>query len=84
MDMYKTEYDFSEHCQGKFYPRGPGNGLGPHGGYLNPGTRFESKEICEQVTSIANEVYKRGYEKAQYDMQKSMGINTGKDNEPQL
>lgn len=76
MGIYKTRYDSSEHCQGKYYPNGPGDGLGTHGGYLWPNTRFESKEVCDQVTAIANESYRQGYEQAQRDMRKACGINT--------
>lgn len=77
--MVEKKYSLGHDHYGKWYVAGPNarHGCGEfsyHGGYMNPGSRFESEEEGKKAAGLCNLAYQAGYENAQRDIQKSLGI----------
>lgn len=68
--IYKTAFG----SDSKYYVDGPGNGFGYYGGTLWPEMRFKDEKSAEVATNIANKAFAMGYEKAQRDIKKALGI----------
>lgn len=69
---YKSAYG----NDGKFYVDGPAQGgeCSYYGGTLYSDMRFDTREPADVAAKFANLCYKQGYEAAQLDMQKALGI----------
>lgn len=67
---YRAGHD----SEGKHRVLGPGDGLSYYSGTLWPHLACATKEECERMATIANTAYEQGYERAQRDIQKSLGI----------
>lgn len=63
-----------DHTSGKFYIQGPGRGFGCHCGLLFPEMQFVSNTSVAQAVKVAESAYAAGYEQAQADMRKVMGV----------
>lgn len=59
----------------KEYVDGPGEGLGYYLGTLWASLRFDDVKNAERAAKIANLAYREGYEQAQHDIRKALGIN---------
>ena len=68
--IYTTGYG----SDGKYYVDGPGKGFSYYGGTLWPEMRFETEKEADIATNIANKAFEMGYEKAQRDIKKALGI----------
>jgi hypothetical protein len=72
--MSKFKYKPSTRAEGMPYVSGPGNGLGYHGHTLNPDLTCGSEQEAERAARIANIAYQAGYNQAQFDIQKALGL----------
>lgn len=70
-------YEAGRNHEGTDYVCGPGEGLGHYSQLLYPGLACKNKDEAERAAAIANIAYASGYEKAQYDTRRSMGIRGG-------
>jgi len=68
--IYKTAYGSDQ----KYYVDGPGNGFSYYGGTLWPEMRFETENSASVATNIANKAFFEGYQRAQRDIKKVLGI----------
>lgn len=63
---------------GTSYVAGPNTGSGSdfsyYGGTLSPGSRCESAAAAETAATLCNAAYQAGYEQAQADMRRVMGV----------
>lgn len=57
-----------------YYVSGPGDAFSYHGGYMSPHTRFQDRTHAEQASVLAECAYWTGYEQAQRDIRKALGI----------
>lgn len=58
----------------KYCIDGPGVGFGYHSHFLWANRQFEFKTDAITVANMCNDAYNEGYEKAQFDMKKILGI----------
>lgn len=72
----KPPYESSFGSDRKYYIDGPdyGGQCGYHGGVLNPQYRWDDEELTERIAELMNIAYRKGYEKAQFDIRKTLGI----------
>ena len=77
---YSVAYD-PEPCDNNFrryepmwFPRGPGDGFGDHGGRLLQSTRFPTKVLTQQVVAAMNVAYWAGYAKAKKEIRAALGV----------
>jgi hypothetical protein len=59
---------------GKFYPKGPGNGLDHYSGTLYSELRYNSEYEAMKATNIANIAFNEGIEHQQRIVLKVLGI----------
>lgn len=59
---------------GRLYVDGPGHGFGYNAGTLWPSQRFSSEADVEAATRCCNVAYQEGYEAAQRDIRKALGL----------
>lgn len=76
---FEGPYKLGNDSDSKWFVSGPGpNNAGGefnyHGGYMNPHTRFYDESTCNQVVHLCNMAHKAGYEQAQRDLRKALGI----------
>ncbi|MCK4790222.1 MAG: hypothetical protein KAV87_41165 [Desulfobacteraceae bacterium] len=72
--MTTEPYESRINGAGKPHVRGPGNGLGYHSHALYPQLNCRDSDEAERAAKIANIAYEEGYNTAQQDMRKSMGV----------
>lgn len=74
-----AKYQANISSENGWYCHGPE----PHGGsgqfryegwYLNPQSRFDTADLAKQVSVLLNLAYQAGYEQAQAEMRKAVGL----------
>jgi len=73
--MSDPKYEAGRNNEGFDCVIGKGNGLGYYAHTLNEGLTCRDKEESTRAAKIANIAYATGYEQAQYDIRKSMGLD---------
>ena len=71
---YKLKYTPRTGSDNKWYPHGPGKGLDYYGGFLYSNIRWNTEEEVVPICEIADSAYNAGYQQAQYDIKKALGI----------
>ncbi len=72
--MAKQVYEPTADREG-YYLEGPGGGMFEYNGRtLYPNSRFNTMEEADEVGVLVNAGYKAGYEQAQKDIRKALGI----------
>lgn len=59
---------------GKHCVYGSGNGFGYDAGTLWPSCRLSSEADANAAARLCNEAYREGYNRAQYEIQKALGL----------
>lgn len=72
----KNPYEARHGSDGKYYVSGPAPGgeCSYYGGTLYPESRFETLEEAQKAATFANIGFQQGYEQAQRDIRKALGL----------
>lgn len=72
--MSDNPYKAAHRHEGMPCVQGPGNGLGYYGHTLWPNLTCDTDKEAERAAKIANIAYRAGYNQAQSDIQRVLGL----------